>query len=241
VLSGFSPDEPWNLNSHGAFARTSSWVELAECLEPVTSLLETELRASGLRIIRRDPECDAALRRAWALIGRVPSLRDVVPSVVTGVLRLQSDDHAVDISHSEPRWGGSVFVSFPPPTPVGDIRLTESIIHEAMHINLSQTEIDDTLPKPEALLYSPWRETLRPVSGVLHGAYVSTCLLRFFDLMVVGAVSPALAEHIKQRRKEILGEFESLPWSKLASSAGEAGRGLCQMMRDYIEHRLFQV
>ena len=59
------------------------------------------------------------------------------------------------------------------------------MIHEAMHINLSQTGIEEVIPKPETLLYSPWRGALRPTSGVLHGAYVFTCLLRFYALVVV--------------------------------------------------------
>jgi HEXXH motif-containing protein len=235
VLDRCSADEPWNLVSQKAIPRTSSWVNLAECPEPITSRLETELTTSGLRIIRRDQVCDAALNRAWVLIGRAPSLQDVVRAVVTGVVRLQSDDDAVDISYSEPRWAGSVFVSFPPPSPVGHLRLAESIIHEAMHINLSNTGMDDALPRPELLLYSPWRDVLRPASGVLHGAYVFTCLLRFYALAAVeGSMLPEQVEHITRRQTEILSELARVPWSQLSSAIGDAGRRLCRSMHDYV-------
>jgi len=30
-------------------------------------------------------------------------------------------------------WRHLIFVSLPPPTPVGDLRLAEAIVHEAMH------------------------------------------------------------------------------------------------------------
>jgi HEXXH motif-containing protein len=234
VLDRCGTGELWNLDSQ-AIGRTSSWVDLAECPEPITPRLETELAASDLRVIRRDRICDAALTRTWALIRPTPSLRDVVRAVVTGVVRLQSDDEAVDISHSEPRWAGTVFVSFPPMSRVGHVRLAESIIHEAMHINLSSTGMDDTIPRPELLLYSPWRDALRPASGVLHGAYVFTCLLRFYTLALLdGSLLPAQAGYIRRRQTEILSELVRVPWSQLSSAIGDAGRRLCRSMDEYV-------
>jgi HEXXH motif-containing protein len=234
VLDGFASDEPWNLVPQAVSGRASLWSDLAACPEPITLFLEAELSSSGLKIIRRDPECEAALGRAWRLLGLVPSLQNVVRSVVAGVLRLKSDDGAIDISHSEPRWAGSIFVSFPAPSPVGDVRLAESIIHEAMHINLSQTGIEHEIPKPETLLYSPWRGALRPTSGVLHGAYVFTCLLSFYALVVIRSLSPEQIEHIRYRQTEILSELTRVPWSQLLSSVGIAGSQLCRSMYDYV-------
>jgi HEXXH motif-containing protein len=105
-----------------------------------------------------------------------------------------------------------------------------------MHINLSQTGIDDAIPKPEPLFYSPWRDALRPASGVLHGAYVFTCLLRFYMLVVIGGslLSPP-AEHIRRRQTEILSELNRVPWSQLSSTIGDAGRRLCRSMHDYVD------
>jgi hypothetical protein len=225
-------DEPWMLK-HAVNGLSVPWVSLADCAEPTTRFIVDELGMAGLRVIMRDPECDAALRRAEALIGHVPTLQGVVRSVVTGVIRLQSDDPAVDISQSEPRWGGTVFVSFPPRSPVGDIRLAESIIHEAMHVHLSATGLDEPTCSPEPMLYSPWRDGPRPASGVLHGAYVFVCLLRFYVHLVRDCcLSDTKVTHIQRRQAEISGELECLSWCELSAAFTGETEQLCRWMQD---------
>jgi len=102
-----------------------------------------------------------------------------------------------DVSHSEPRWPHLIFVSLPPPTHVGDLRLAEAIVHEAMHLNLSLAEGRTSLIEDDTQLYSPWRSTARPAGGVLHGVYVFAVLLRFFeDLDRREELSPEERRHL---------------------------------------------
>jgi len=232
--------EPWNFGQQFLRAKTGDTAsDLSALPEPVSAILVGELLECGLRIVPRDEMSDAALRRASGLLQRIPSLHDVVCEQVKGVIRLGSDDPAVDMGHSQPRWSGLVFVSFPPPSDVGDIRLVEGVVHEAMHINLTNTGLENLLYEPNSLVYSPWRETLRPASGVLHGAYVFTCLFRFFQLLVeTQSLTSAQTRHVMRRQSEILREFHALPREELSSAVGEAGRGLCEWMLDYVGDRI---
>ncbi len=55
----------------------------------------------------------------------------------------------------------------------GDLRLAEGILHECMHLQL--TLVEATVPmvsSADERYHSPWRGTMRPSQGVLHGLYV---------------------------------------------------------------------
>jgi HEXXH motif-containing protein len=229
--------EPWNLEAEGSTPRCCDLQnELADIPEPISATVVSALSKCGLWVIQRDEASDAALGRASRLLRGVPSLDTVLRRVTKGVVRLRSDDDAVDIGHSEPRWPGIVFVSFPPPSEVGDVRLIEGLIHEAMHINLSNNGIDSLVTEQEPLVYSPWRAALRPASGVLHAAYVFTCVLRFFELLdQTRSLTPAQSKHVTRRQTEILREFDLLPRNELAVAVGELGRRVCCMIFRYIE------
>ena len=53
-----------------------------------------------------------------------------------------------------------------------------------MHLQLTITE--EVLPlvgAPEVHFFSPWRQTLRPVTGVLHGFYVFAVVHEFYRVL----------------------------------------------------------
>ena len=131
------------------------------------------------------------------------------------------------MSHSEPTIPFSIFVSAPRPAekdPV--IRLAESLIHEAMHLQLTLVENVLPLVSTEGQGYSPWQGRPRPARGLLHGLYVFTVILHFMDLVAVAR--PDLAAKARQRRVEIEEEVAVLEdFSGYLTEAGRALRAKC--------------
>ncbi len=231
--------ELWDLpEAMGFAARTARLGALVDADAFITQELLRETSAIGLKVAARDASSNAALARAAAMLGRVPSLERVVLASVRAIVRLSSADAQVDIGHSEPRWPGVVLVSFPLTSSVGDMRLLEGIIHEAMHINLANTPSLGCEGSSEKLVYSPWRSTHRPASGVLHGAYVFGCLLRFYELLAASGVSgPLELRYIRKRNAEIFAEFANVPRLELAAALSHDGRAISDEIFEYVETR----
>ena len=103
-------------------------------------LLRSELEARGFRF-RGDGTGSAPLVDAAAgWIGTAPTLEAIAATVVLN-MHLLIADPGYDTSHSEPRWRSTIFVSIPERSDgVGALRLAESIIHEAMHLHLTNAE-----------------------------------------------------------------------------------------------------
>jgi len=68
------------------------------------------------------------------------------------------------------------------------VSLAECWLHEAMHQYLYQLEFLSPLLRPDIpeteKFYSPWRTDPRPISGVLHGAFVFTEVASFYQILV---------------------------------------------------------
>jgi HEXXH motif-containing protein len=204
--------------------------------EPLTSELVAEFSVRGLHVRPRDAVANFAIQRASRLIGHVPSLERVVLECVRQLLILEAPDEQHDLSHSEPRWPHLIFVSLPPPTPVGAIRLAEAIVHEAMHLNLSLSERSTQMIGEDQELFSPWRDGLRPASGVLHGLYVFASLLRFFEhLQHHQGFSSEQLEHLRCRRTAIFEECSQVSRGELWGLLTCAGRELARRIFRVVE------
>jgi HEXXH motif-containing protein len=233
-------DELWDLGLSDIGRSVGNLQSLERAGQPLTPALAIELAARGLSVRRRDALADLRIQRSGALIHRTPSLERVVLACVREVLLLDAPDDWHDVSHSEPRWPHLIFVSLPPPTPVGDLRLVEAIVHEAMHLNLSLAEGHTSLIAADAQLYSPWRSTDRPSGGVLHGAYVFAVLLRFFeDLDRQEELSPEQRRHLASRRRDILEECRQVPRSGLLHSLTKDGQEIAHRIFEFVDHQLW--
>jgi HEXXH motif-containing protein len=230
--------ELWHLKGPNEIGRKFGRLPSLEHAEqPLTNELADELAVRGLQVRRRDPQSDLALQRAGVLIGRVPSLECIVLECVSELLVLNAPDEWHDVSHSEPRWPHRIFVSLPPPSPVGDIRLAEAVVHEAMHLNLSFVERYTPLIADDEQLYSPWRFGDRPAGGVLHGIYVFATLMRFFEeLGQQEGLSPEQRNHLIGRRAGILEECRQVSRSDLWRSLTEDGRIIAVRIFELIDH-----
>ena len=86
------------------------------------------------------------------------------------------------VSFSDDSVPGALFVSVTQGGALVDAYdLADSLVHEYRHQKLYLFERRHPTTLPGALVVSPWREDLRPVSGLLHAAFVFVELRRFWE------------------------------------------------------------
>ena len=218
MVAGSPPWLPADVHKGSSASPIKSWI--IERLGPVPADLASHLRTAGL-----DPAPPGMVRDAWALfeqavglIARVPDLQHAIAAVVGHVHALKAPP-GYDVSHSEPRWRTTIFVSIPEISDaVGALRLAESITHEAMHLLLTDWEaVGAFVADAEAMLYSPWRRSERSARGVLHGTFVFVCIQSFFSRLSAIGLGPAGTEHVQRRLREIADEFDTVDLPSLRS------------------------
>lgn len=171
-----------------------------------------------------------------AKIRRLISLGlSLVCSRVIGELHLLRAEPGYDVSHSEPRWRRKIFVSIPERyDEIGEVRLAESLIHEAMHLNLTDFEevqplVSDFVDK----MKSPWKSDARPFQGVLHGLFVFACIGEYFTQVLQVLESNGLVnDHCKQRIEEIAAEIRSIDFGELNGGLTAKGASLARRWHD---------
>ena len=181
-LEDSSPRILFTINSpeHAADSATS-----VECLSPV---LAARWENIGLKFANEADVSAMNLRQAFTisleLIGTNPSLKGSVTGLCRSLHVLIAADRNHDVSYSDPTLPLSVFVSCPMPSERNRVeRLAENIVHEALHLQLSLVErvqplvADDSNQKP---VFSPWKDEVRTVGGLLHAVYVFGNLRSFW-------------------------------------------------------------
>ena len=232
-LDSFPPGEPWRLPGIPERGCLAHLTDAARVPSP-TALLSLTTRGFNPR--PRDPIADDAIKKATFLISKIPSLDSVVRAQVRGLAIIASDDGEYDTSHSEPAWPGWAFVSVPPASPVGSARLAESIVHEAMHLNLSAFEEVSPLVMPAAPLYSPWKQEMRTAQGVLHGLYVFGSLHAFFRALGDTRLPIDVERHLDRRMKDIEEEVAIINRSALEAALTPSGICICRDLYSLFGH-----
>lgn len=207
---------------------TASWLGLATSDGPATVPIlqhsaQFELltgparqRYEGLALVLAETlpgEVEAALfREAVQLLRHGDQLRDAVRVLVRSVHALVPCGEGFDTSHSDPDVPFSVFLSIPTGEKHAALRLAESILHEAMHLQLSLFEAGEPLVgESDASGYSPWQGTVRPIGGLVHGLFVFRAI---FDWL--GTLDSACSDgastlaYVENRRHEILQEMSCI-------------------------------
>ena len=151
---------------------------LLECLP---SAAVAELDAVGLSLAECDDSTVAAgvgvMSQAWQVVDAVwPGLSSSIRYLVRCIHFLKVPSPEVDCSYSRPDLPFSVFLSVPDHGTSARIeRVTEALVHETMHLQLSLVERRIQLVESacaEAVAFSPWRGSERNVRGVVHALYV---------------------------------------------------------------------
>lgn len=224
------PIQPWVLPVTGDLLSRSppdaDWL-FARVRHPVDDV-RAELISRGF-VFRDTPQrgiLREVLNGGAALLARAPSLEVAVERTVDEVILLRALP-AFDISHSEPRWPKTIFISVPGrPGMVSALRAIENVIHEAMHLQLTTMERADPLVADEAAqMVSPWREQPRHLQGVLHGVYVFRCIAAFFALPVLArGIDEDGARYVARRRDEIANELSQIDFDRLVAGLTPRGR-----------------
>jgi HEXXH motif-containing protein len=200
---------------------------------PIPPALTAELAERGLVGIEASSVSLRLLGDALHWIARVPDLASIVHALVSEI-HLLAAESGYDVSHSEPRWRSSIFVSIPDRRDeTGALRLAESVVHEAMHLQLTNREqLQQLVALEDGAMQSPWRDEPRSYRGVLHGLYVFSCLAAFFrSLLSEQALGEAGRRHAVQRVREIAQQVESIDFGALAAGLTDAGTALVQLCR----------
>ena len=125
------------------------------------------------------------LRESWCLVHTVwPELSSSIGYLVRCLHLLKAPSPELDCSYSRPDLPFSVFVSVPDHGTRARIeRVTEALVHETMHLQLSLVEHWIPLIDPrraDTSAFSPWRGSERSVRGVLHALHVFVVVQRLW-------------------------------------------------------------
>jgi HEXXH motif-containing protein len=219
--------EPWILPFGSRFGARPRERWLWNRIRTPSDPIRRHIEAQGL-LLRRDTAERDEFDAAEDLILLAPTLAAIVEERVSEVHLLEAEA-GFDISHSEPQWRTRIFVSTPKRNDiVGALRLAESVIHEAMHLQLTGYEALHPIITDESLVMpSPWRMEPRPIRGVAHGLFVFSCLSSFFK-EIEGTLGLVGRAHALNRIREICEQIQIIHVEDLEQGLTPTGAALAQ-------------
>ena len=219
------PDAPWRFGSHTDPALVVPAATLASRVRPAPEALAAAIKEEGLHAASAK-ELRGLMPQAQLWLGLSPELERLVRHLVRDIYPLVAEP-GYDVSHSQPQWREAIFVSCPErDDDVGALRLAESVVHEAMHLHLTNEEERAPLvAAPWETTHSPWRDTERPVRGVMHGLFVFACIYRFLQrLVAVAPLDDDVRLYVEDRICSIAEEMEQVDIGELSCSLTSRGK-----------------
>ncbi|HVG02857.1 MAG TPA: HEXXH motif-containing putative peptide modification protein [Nitrospira sp.] len=232
------PCSPWVMPLRWS-ARTAAPVGwLGSLIDEPPAAVAQALQARGFRFLTPREAQDRAnvLATAEEWIDHIPSLSCIIRELVEKVFLLKAPEE-YDISHSEPCWPAWILVSAPEAAgAVFGLRVAENVVHEAMHLQL--TNLEERIPLVSDItssLYSPWKQEPRQLQGVLHGLYVFACIAAFYrHLLEADVLQHDARDYAARRILNIREEAGAIPLRPLATGLTDAGRQLLDSIREPI-------
>lgn len=166
------------------------------------------------------------LKKALDIFNLIPDANRCISSLVKRIQILKQVGEEIDTSYSHPEIPFSIFVSLcSDSSVVSNLRVAESILHEAMHLKLTLIEKHVNLIKPDTTetFYSPWRDEQRPLRGVLHGLFVFSAVYEMYKLLYTNVESFKNINHIRYRIEDLQEEFMKLKDLGSSHNFTEAG------------------
>ena len=164
------------------------------------------------------------LTQALKILQYVPSLATAIDNLTKSIHILEAPEPEIDISFSDPLIPFSVFLNVSEGQ-FADFRTAEALVHEAMHLQLSLIERFYPIATPnQGLHYSPWKQSRRPVTGLMHGLYVFRVIEQW--LTNISRVSEEAKEYSQKRKTQIRLEIDQLSPESLVDYLTEGGKKL---------------
>jgi len=191
--------------------------------------------AHGLELAVIDKSSDteiAKVNKALAVLNQVPEVYTFINNIVKSIQILKAEDAETDISYSHPDIPFSIFFSLcEEDSLISDLRVAESILHEAMHLYLTLIENFVPLIKPytKEVYYSPWRDEERPIRGVLHGMFVFKAIKDCYSLLLDQEILNAQQDrdYVISRIEQIESEMKLLYNFSTSHGLTDLGKELC--------------
>lgn len=213
-----------------AVANNNTFLEM-----PSFYLLKSFYDEHGLEpLTEKEIEANAVLQKlggAMSILKYLKSACDCITILVHSIQVLQQPVAEIDVSYSHPEIPFSIFLSVcEDESTISNLRVAESILHEAMHLKLTLIENIVPLVQPSTryLYYSPWRDEERPVRGVLHGLFVFRAIYQFY-LHIIEKYEGKVKKFIASRLKDI--ELDLLSLEAFRNSEGLFEMGRCLTVR----------
>ncbi len=208
-------------------------------VERLHSRAVAELGAVGLSLGDVDDSTvwarTGVLRRAWHFVHSIwPELSSSIGYLVRCVHLLKAPSPALDCSYSRPDWPFSIFLSVPDHGARARIeRVTEALVHETMHLQLSLIEHRIRLVdggRAATVTFSPWRGSERNVRGVLHALYVFVVVQKLWQRATQGTPIGCDREFAEARVYAIREEVAKTQHLAVSPGLSRQGRQLVQQL-----------
>jgi HEXXH motif-containing protein len=150
------------------------------------------------------------INSALSVLKQIEPVHDFILKIVQSVQLIKAEYPDTDVSYSHPEIPFSIFFSVcEEVSTISDLRVAESILHEAMHLKLTliETHVDLIEPNSKEIYYSPWRDENRPLRGVLHGLFVFRAILDFYTILLKKPFTKEINQYLLGRISEIKGEI----------------------------------
>jgi HEXXH motif-containing protein len=194
-----------------AVANNNTFLEM-----PSFYLLKSFYDEHGLEpLTEKEIEANAVLQKlggAMSILKYLKSACDCITILVHSIQVLQQPVAEIDVSYSHPEIPFSIFLSVcEDESTISNLRVAESILHEAMHLKLTLIENIVSLVKSDNnLYYSPWRDEERPVRGVLHGLFVFRAIYKFYSELNKSDKLGNVGNYFNLRKEQLENEISSL-------------------------------
>lgn len=188
----------------------------------------------------------AQLTDAWRILETVwPQQRAAMAAGLVSIVPLPEGDRREIRSASTGDGFGAALLSPHPDA----MTLAVSLVHEFQHIKLGSLLhlirlVDQEMEEKqeENMVYAPWRDDPRPVSGLLQGVYAFLGISEFWrrqrGLVPAGERAAAEFEFAYARRQASTG-LRTLLGSELLTPRGhEFGRHLARRLRDHLAEKV---
>ena len=206
-------------------------------VEVLPSYIARQVAATKVRFMDVDGIVNTIsyqLEEACSVLSLVPTAWPTVCTLVRSLHLIDSNSDETDVSFSDPSIPFSVFISIPKTwSQVAALRVAESLLHEAMHLQLTLVEQVVPLVQPDqGMYYSPWRQDHRDSESILQALYVFAVIRSFLSRIPAWRHSTAVSDYLANRIAQIDRQIAQLQYFRECDELTPTGAALVSQLID---------